>query len=79
MPRSRQMPALRGLRNEAVKFLESPLAQQNPTVRTTAAEALARIGHEDSAIPVSTSIFPNSRIPGVSMTRAPSGKRINCR
>jgi hypothetical protein len=38
--------------DEAVSFLKSQLARQNPTVRATAAEALARIGHEPSAIPV---------------------------
>ncbi len=36
----------------AVTFLSKQLKNPNPTVRTAAAEALARIGHEELAIPV---------------------------
>ncbi len=37
---------------ETTKFLKEQLKNANPTVRTTAAEALARSGHERLAIPV---------------------------
>lgn len=38
--------------DESLRFLKAKLDSENPTVRTTAAEALARLGHEDLAIPV---------------------------
>ena len=37
---------------ETVIFLEKQLKHKNPSVRTAAAEALVRIGHEEPAIPV---------------------------